>query len=118
MDPQGNFVEGNISSGDRGLRLGFNRDLGEEARINTEQARDAGITFSGLRATNQERAQRQTVTDLADLDLKTARGTSQGYTDAETAMGTFNNAIIAAYNEAMFRKFGTYDYSYKTPSGQ
>ena len=115
MDAGGNYVEGDIASGDRISRQGFNQQLADEARLNTENAQDTGTLFSGIRAINQERAQRGTVTDLADLDLGTARSTSQGLTDAETAMGDFNNALIAAYNEAMYRKFGTYDYSYHAP---
>jgi hypothetical protein len=117
MDPKGQYMEGNINLLDTSKRWLHNQELGEEARVNTENARDAGILFSGLRASNLERAQRQTVQDLADLDINTAQGLSQGYTDAETYRTDLNNALIAAYNEAMYRKFGTYDYSYQAPSG-
>jgi hypothetical protein len=115
MDPQGHYVEGNINLTDVHDRGIHQQELTDEARVNTENARDAGILFSGLRASNQELAQRQTVQDLADLDITTSRGLTQGYTDAETQRTDLNNALIAAYNEAMFRKFGTYDYSYHAP---
>lgn len=89
--------------------------LSDEERVNTENARDLGNLFSGARVRNLLDSQRQTVRDLADLDVTTEGNTIQGYTDLGDIRNEFNAAIQQAIANAIYRKTGSYNYNFTQP---
>lgn len=104
MDPSGNMIEGSIESGARVGRFNDQRDLGLQATDVTNEERERGTLFSGIRGTHLAERQYQTVKDLADIDMQVPLDIGTGWGELEDIYGTYNRAINQAILEAWGRK--------------
>jgi len=104
MDDAGHFVEGNLMLQDRRQRALDALGMRDADTLVTDEARERGTLWSGVRAQRLGEEQRQYVQDLSDLDINTPRDISQGYTDIGGYFEDYNTAIGRAIQAALERQ--------------
>ena len=105
MSDSGQLMEGEVDMQANTDRANLNRELSLTGERVTNEQRDLGTLFSGLRAVAQAREEHPIVQSLADLDINTPKQKSQLYSDALDILSDY----ATGQNRLLLEAAGRYD---------